>query len=130
MATSISCTINRILTPVSLPAPGLILAQQDHGTAIASICFVGIADTDRLDGFDGVTRRMGRVAHCRWRMRIAQRTTDSSARRRGRLLLFCSAAISAILIIPQALIITSLASITLITISIAAAPDGLTRDVA
>jgi hypothetical protein len=53
----------------------------------------------------------------------------SDTGRRRRLLLFYNGGIEAIIIALEALLITSLASISCITIGIAAAPDGPTEDV-
>src|SRR5437879_11881581 len=77
-----------LLTPVSLPA-GVVLAEQNHGAAIAGIGVAWIADADWLDRLDRMTRRMGRIAHsCR---RIVNRQSASYSRTgRWRSLLFPS----------------------------------------
>lgn len=59
------------LMPVSLPAAGIVLAEQDR-TAIAAIGFVWIADADRLDRMDWTRlarwRAYGRrrIVHAPW----------------------------------------------------------------
>jgi hypothetical protein len=117
-----------LMMPVSLPAgaAGVILAEQDHGL-VAGGRFVWIADTNWIDRFDRARQRGCRAHGCRW-MRGPQSAMYSATGRRRSLLLFCSNASVAILKVFEALVITSLASISCITIGIAAAPDGPTND--
>jgi hypothetical protein len=63
------------LMPVSLPA-GIVLAEQDHGTAVAGIGFVWIADTNGLDRFYRTRLTGGRAQSCR-RVGIAHSTMYS-----------------------------------------------------
>jgi hypothetical protein len=117
-----------LMMPVSLPtgAAGVIFLELDDGL-VAGGRFVWIADTNRIDRFDRARRRGCRAHGRRW-MRGPQRTMYSATGRRWRLLLFCSDASVAILKVFEALVITSLALISCITIGIAAAPDGPTND--
>src|SRR5580700_8174960 len=113
---------------LSRSAAGVILAEQDRWFASAGGRFVWIADTNRIDRFDRARRRGCRAHGCRW-MRGPQSAMYSDTGRRRRLLLFYNGGIEAIIIALEALLITSLASISCITIGIAAAPDGPTEDV-
>ena len=45
--------------PVSLSAARVILAEQDHGAAIAGIGFVWIANADRLNWLDRTRLTLG-----------------------------------------------------------------------
>jgi hypothetical protein len=96
----------RRLVPVSVPA-GVILAEQDHRDAAASIGFVRIADTDRLDWLDRTRLRGCRAHSCR-RVRIAQSTMYSAARLRRSLLFAGGASGLALCAVGVAIVSTSL----------------------
>src|SRR5579862_3349270 len=92
-----------LMMPVLLPtgaagATGAIFLELDDGLVIAGGRFVWIADTNRIDRFDRSRRRGCRAHRRRW-MRGPQRTMYSGTGRRRCLLLFCSDARSAILIV-------------------------------
>jgi hypothetical protein len=113
--------------PASLTAAGVILALQDH-RGVASTGLVGVADANRLDRLDGARFTIWRPHTCR-RMRIAQGTLDSSARRRRSLLFggrgseraICAAAVTSI---GASLFVASCP-----TVSKATAPYGVTSNI-
>jgi hypothetical protein len=112
--------------PVSLSA-GVILAEQDHWPASASVGFVRIADADWLDRLDR-TRPWGCRAHTCRRVRHAQGTMDSPAGRR-RSLLFVVDSVHALLAAGVAIIGTSLCVANCSTFVEATAPYGVTSNI-